>query len=92
MKTLIRLFYFLQLKDALALDAVVQQQSVATEVAGGTGMEFGCYGPVCWWHKSYAPAICACVIDGQIGVDQDTMMMWSTMPTTYKCVFFFFSN
>jgi len=26
--------------------------------------------------------------DGQIGVDQDTMMMWSTMPSTYECVFF----
>ena len=25
--------------------------------------------------------------DGQIGVDQDTMMMWSTMPSTYECVF-----
>jgi hypothetical protein len=28
--------------------------------------------------------------DGQIGVDQDTMMMWSTMPSTYECVFLLF--
>lgn len=24
--------------------------------------------------------------DGQIGVDRDTMMMWSTMPSTLECV------
>jgi hypothetical protein len=26
--------------------------------------------------------------DDQIGVDRDTVMMWSTMPSTYECVFF----
>ena len=64
---------------------------------GGAGMEFGGgYGggggsggvPVAYkeaMRRQFAPVL----QDGQIGVDQDTMMMWSTMPTTYECVVFF---
>ena len=64
---------------------------------GGPGMEFGGgYGggsgsggvPVAYkeaMRRQFAPVL----QDGQIGVDQDTMMMWSTMPTTYECVVFF---
>jgi hypothetical protein len=54
-------------------------------------MEFGGYGgvPVAYkeaMRRQFEPVL----QDGQIGVDQDTMMMWSTMPTTYECVFSFF--
>ena len=52
------------------------------------GTEFGGYGvPVAYKEamlRHFAPALQQ---DGQIGVDQDTMMMWSTMPATYECVF-----
>jgi hypothetical protein len=56
--------------------------------ASGAGMEFGGYGgvPVAYkeaMRRQFEPVL----QDGQIGVDQDTMMMWSTMPTTYECVF-----
>jgi len=48
-------------------------------------MEFGAgYGvPVAYkeaMRRHFAPVL----QDGQIGVDQDTMMMWSTMPSTYE--------
>ena len=33
--------------------------------------------------RNFAPAM---LQDGQIGVDRDTMMMWSTMPSTLECV------
>jgi len=33
--------------------------------------------------RHFAPAISQ---DGQIGVDHDTMMMWSAMPSTLECV------
>lgn len=53
------------------------------------GMEFGGYGvPMADKEamlRHFAPVL---LQDGQIGVDQDTMMMWSTMPSTYECVFF----
>ncbi|KAN0130569.1 Fungal specific transcription factor domain containing protein [Lactarius tabidus] len=53
--------------------------------ASGAGMEFGGYGgvPVAYkeaMRRQFEPVL----QDGQIGVDQDTMMMWSTMPTTYE--------
>jgi hypothetical protein len=63
--------------------------------AGGGGvpdmnwmeMEFGGYGvPTADKEailRQFAPAL---LQDGQIGVDRDTMMMWSTMPSTYECV------
>jgi hypothetical protein len=54
----------------------------------GMGMEFGGYGvPVVDKEamlRHFAPAMSQ---DGQIGVDRDTMMMWSTMPSTLECVF-----
>ena len=64
-----------------------------TGTGGGPGMEFGGGGyggggggmPVAYkeaMRRQFAPVL----QDGQIGVDQDTMMMWSTMPTTYECV------
>jgi hypothetical protein len=50
-------------------------------------MEFGGYGvPTADKEailRQFAPAL---LQDGQIGVDRDTMMMWSTMPSTYECV------
>jgi hypothetical protein len=61
-------------------------------VGPGAGMEFGGgYGgvPVAYkeaMRRQFAPVL---QDDGQIGVDPDTMMMWSTMPTTYECVFVF---
>lgn len=33
--------------------------------------------------RNFAPGM---LQDGQIGVDRDTMMMWSTMPSTLECV------
>jgi len=49
------------------------------------GMEFGGYGvPMAdkeTMLRHFAPVL---LQDGQIGVDQDTMMMWSTMPSTYE--------
>ena len=36
--------------------------------------------------RHFAPLL---LQDGQIGVDRDTMMMWSTMPSSYECVIFF---
>jgi len=51
-------------------------------------MEFGGYGvPMAdkeAMMRHFAPTISQ---DGQIGVDQDTMMMWSAMPLTIECVF-----
>jgi hypothetical protein len=35
--------------------------------------------------RHFAPVL---LQDGQIGVDRDTMMMWSEMPTTFECVSF----
>ena len=71
-----------------------------TGTGGGPGMEFGGGGyggggggggmPVAYkeaMRRQFAPVL----QDGQIGVDQDTMMMWSTMPTTYECVIYFSS-
>ncbi len=53
----------------------------------GMEMEFGGYGvPMADKEamlRHFAPAISQ---DGQIGVDRDTMMMWSTMPSTLECV------
>jgi hypothetical protein len=53
----------------------------------GMEMEFGGYGvPMADKEamlRHFAPAISQ---DGQIGVDQDTMMMWSAMPSTLECV------
>jgi hypothetical protein len=54
----------------------------------GTEMEFGGYGvPPAdkeAMMRHFAPLL---LQDGQIGVDRDTMMMWSTMPSTYECDF-----
>jgi hypothetical protein len=53
----------------------------------GMDMEFGGYGvPTADKEamlRQFAPAL---LQDGQIGVDRDTMMMWTTMPSTYECV------
>lgn len=53
----------------------------------GTNMEFGGYDvPVADKEamlRNFAPAM---LQDGQIGVDRDTMMMWSAMPSTLECV------
>jgi hypothetical protein len=53
----------------------------------GMEMEFGGYGvPVADKEamlRHFAPAM---LQDGQIGVDRDTMMMWSSMPSTLECV------
>jgi hypothetical protein len=53
----------------------------------GMEMEFGGYGvPMADKEaalRHFAPAISE---DGQIGVDRDTMMMWSAMPLTLECV------
>jgi hypothetical protein len=38
--------------------------------------------------RNFAPLL---LQDGQIGVDRDTMMMWSTMPSTYECVLSLYS-
>jgi len=67
-----------------------------TNIVGGSGgvfdmegmeMEFGGYGvPMADKEamlRHFAPAISQ---DGQIGVDRDTMMMWSAMPSTLECV------
>jgi hypothetical protein len=60
---------------------------VGTGVEMGMEMEFGGYGvPVADKEamlRHFAPAM---LQDGQIGVDRDTMMMWSTMPSTLECV------
>jgi len=59
----------------------------ATEAFDMTGMEmeFGGYGvPPADKEamlRHFAPLL---LQDGQIGVDRDTMMMWSTMPSTYE--------
>ena len=54
----------------------------------GMEMEFGGYGvPMADKEamlRHFAPTISQ---DGQIGVDRDTMMMWSAMPSTLECVF-----
>jgi hypothetical protein len=54
----------------------------------GMEMEFGGYGvPTADKEamlRHFAPVL---LQDGQIGVDRDTMMMWSTMPSTFECVF-----
>jgi hypothetical protein len=53
----------------------------------GTNMEYGGYDvPVADKEamlRNFAPAM---LQDGQIGVDRDTMMMWSAMPSTLECV------
>jgi hypothetical protein len=53
----------------------------------GMEMEFGGYGvPMADKEamlRHFAPGISQ---DGQIGVDRDTMMMWSAMPSTLECV------
>lgn len=53
----------------------------------GMDMEFGGYGvPMADKEamlRQFAPAISQ---DGQIGVDRDTMMMWTAMPATLECV------
>ena len=55
----------------------------------GMEMEFGGYGvPTADKEamlRHFAPVL---LQDGQIGVDRDTMMMWSTMPSTFECVTF----
>lgn len=54
-------------------------------------MEFGGYGvPTAEKEamlRHFAPVL---LQDGQIGVDRDTMMIWSTMPSGYECVFIYF--
>jgi len=68
--------------------------SISTVGAGGgvfdmQGMEmgFGGYGvPMADKEamlRHFAPAISQ---DGQIGVDRDTMMMWSAIPSSLECV------
>jgi hypothetical protein len=56
----------------------------------GMEMEFGGYGvPMADKEamlRHFAPTISQ---DGQIGVDRDTMMMWSAMPLTLECVLYF---
>ena len=56
----------------------------------GMEMEFGGYGvPMADKEamlRHFAPTISQ---DGQIGVDRDTMMMWSAMPSTLECVLYF---
>jgi len=51
----------------------------------GMDMEFGGYDvPTADKEamlRQFAPAL---LQDGQIGVDRDTMMMWTTMPSTYE--------
>ena len=71
----------------------------SADFGGGTGvfdmngmeMEFGGYGvPTADKEamlRHFAPVL---LQDGQIGVDRDTMMMWSTMPSTFECVTFLF--
>jgi hypothetical protein len=53
----------------------------------GMDMQFGGYGvPMADKEamlRQFAPAISQ---DGQIGVDRDTMMMWTAMPATLECV------
>jgi hypothetical protein len=53
----------------------------------GMDMEFGGYGvPMADKEamlRHFAPAMSQ---DGQIGVDRDTMMMWTAMPATLECV------
>jgi hypothetical protein len=53
----------------------------------GMNMEYGGYDvPVADKEamlRNFAPAM---LQDGQIGVDRDTMMMWSAMPSTLECV------
>ena len=53
---------------------------------GGTVFGGGSGVPVAYKEamlRHFAPVLQQ---DGQIGVDQDTMMMWSTMPATYEYV------
>jgi hypothetical protein len=64
----------------------------ANEAFDMTGMDmtFGGYGVPSADKEAmlrhFAPLL---LQDGQIGVDRDTMTMWSTMPSSYECVFFF---
>jgi hypothetical protein len=55
----------------------------------GMEMEFGGYGvPMADREamlRHFAPAMSQ---DGEIGVDRDTMMMWSAMPSTLECVIY----
>ncbi|KAI9439638.1 fungal-specific transcription factor domain-containing protein, partial [Lactarius indigo] len=50
-------------------------------------MEFGGYGVPMADQEAMLRHFAPVLQDGQIGVDQDTMMMWSTMPSTFECVF-----
>ena len=52
-----------------------------------SGMEFGGYGVPMADKEAMLRHFAPVLQDGHIGVDQDTMMMWSTMPSTYECVF-----
>ncbi|KAI9429440.1 fungal-specific transcription factor domain-containing protein [Lactarius psammicola] len=49
-----------------------------------SGMEFGGYGVPMADKEAMLRHFAPVLQDGQIGVDQDTMMMWSTMPSTYE--------
>ncbi|KAH9055007.1 fungal-specific transcription factor domain-containing protein [Lactarius vividus] len=59
-----------------------------TGIGGGAydlrGMEFGGYGVPMADKEAMLRHFAPVLQDGQIGVDQDTMMMWSTMPSTYE--------
>ncbi|KAH9033206.1 fungal-specific transcription factor domain-containing protein [Lactarius deliciosus] len=59
-----------------------------TGIGGGAydlrGMEFGGYEVPMADKEAMLRHFAPVLQDGQIGVDQDTMMMWSTMPSTYE--------
>jgi hypothetical protein len=58
----------------------------------GLEMEFGGYGVPAADKEAmlrhFAPVM---LQDGQIGCDRDTMMMWSTFPSSFECVYHFVS-
>jgi hypothetical protein len=55
-----------------------------------SGMQFGGYGVPVADREAMLRHFAPVMQDGHIGVDQDTVMMWSTMPSTFECVFLFF--
>jgi len=60
------------------------QNGFYTDADLSSGMEFGGYGVPMADREAMLRHFAPVLQDGHIGVDQDTMMMWSTMPSTYE--------
>ncbi|KAI0260431.1 fungal-specific transcription factor domain-containing protein [Gloeopeniophorella convolvens] len=66
--------------------------ATGTGVFDMSGVEFGGYGVPLAEQEAMLRCFAPVPQDGQIGVDRDTMMMWSTMPSSFEYVIIYFPS